>query len=123
MPKYRTKEVTRDGVTVTIGSLTMKEMRNSVAERLQALDGYLEAKKAGDYGTMRRIEDNLQPYIKKFVCISLNNADPQGNWTAEKLEEEFDELFYQWLYVQINEFLGIKLIPSNAAPGETSPTS
>ena len=52
----------------------------------------------------------------ELVLISLQNGEPDENWTVEKIKTEFDEVGFDFMFADVIEFNGIKW--KVVAPGE-----
>lgn len=101
----RIKEVTLDGVTLNISAFSIEQ-----AEELFPASA------------LKRSQEEEISFKKAAVIKSLNGAVPLSDfssaneWTIDRLNKEIDYVLLQFLFSQIVEFNGMRLV--TVSPGE-----
>ena len=113
----RTKQVTTEGATFTLGAPSHGQIR-TYAEGMTAAEALTDAKE--------RVKRKMD-VLSKFVCDSLNDGDPALQLKPEQIDDEMDTTTFNFLYEEVLKYAGFEVkkdsSPSNPLPAASSTSS
>ena len=118
MPFLRKKQITLDGITVTIGSILSCEAEEMFTAQREIFD----QPETTPESKLIRIRKSWDDFIAKSLTRGEAKPAPEGGWSAENIHKEFDKGFLALLLDEIREMNGVGVVKGEVKAPSTSPS-